>query len=199
MMRILIVEDGADFREFVVEAVAKAFPGAQLDEASSLHEAIGKATAARENQPYDVAVLDFLLPVEQGGDGNSVNPDERRKLLKLLGPDTETFNYTANPKSPEVVGFLLDKNLGDTDLPRPVVINLRDEDWGEKLVSLVRSAVHSKRIRAEFRRLFGTRRDAARRAAARPLEAAAPAASLRGDLLAVPDLTQDLNLLARDI
>lgn len=214
-MRILIVDDEKEILSALAAKLREASPGAQIDLAGSLEEAIDLAEAARaDDRLYDVAVLDFLLPRTPSDPTgfDQVYPEHRRRLLGALGRETATFHYTTHIRDDAILKFLVEDNLRDYALPRPVIVDRRQEDWREKLVDQVQTVVHSRRIGDEFHRLFGHRKAAAKRASARPAEAASLAsgrlvetlpgealAGAHGELTSVFDPTQVLNHLVRDI
>jgi CheY-like chemotaxis protein len=198
MTRVLVLDDTPEILDRLVLRLRKEIPGIGVDSAESLNEAIERVNAARQaGQPYDIAVLDFLLPINKKDNDIGVHKQVRRELIERLGRAAIIFNITRFRLYPEVREFLLEENLQNTDLPRPVVIDETEIGWEDGLMAQIRSIVHSGRIEKQFDLVFGAGRRPQGRPVGRTPSLAVP--SLRNDLLAADDLTQDLNLLVRDI
>jgi hypothetical protein len=197
MIRVLITDDKPTIRARLSAKLKTEIAGIEIDEADSLRPAIALAESARsERRPYRIAVLDMLLPLELGG-VDRVYPEVRRELLLALGRNTCVYNITAHRYFDEVVKFLIGDNLKDRELPSPIVIDEMEKDWEDRLTAQIRSVVHSDRVAEQFERVFGKISMSQTAVVKAGVSQLAP--SLRGDMLATADLTQDLNLLIRDI
>lgn len=198
MTRVLLVDNDPNIHKRLTPRLEMEIPGIVVDSAETLRDATAQAMAAlAEEEPYDFAVLDIMLPVYKRDGPENLHKPERRKLIEALGGKAVVFNITVFLRHPDVSEFLVEENLQNTEQPRTVVIDKTEVGWEDNLIKQIRLNVHSSRIERQFDRIFGARRGNERRSSSRPPSLAET--RLRSDLLVAEDLTQDLNVLIRDI
>ena len=64
-LRILVVEDNPDTRRGIVELLLEEFPQAWIEDAGTIKDGRNLILKSRESEPYDVAILDFKLPLSE--------------------------------------------------------------------------------------------------------------------------------------
>lgn len=148
MFRILLVEDILRALEELRELLQEAFPNALLETASTVEEGQNKIKAAAENnQPFDIAILDFKLPADQG-----LNPEIDESLcqeIKIRMREALIIHITAFHEDFAVTKHIARYHAGKND-PSAELIQ-KSNDWPRKLLGRIK--VHL--IGRQFDDLFG--------------------------------------------
>jgi hypothetical protein len=192
MAAILIVEDDPVVRKQLVEDLAGALPGVTVESGEAILPATEKARLLRERDRSNhlVAVLDVRLPLRASDPPTTagVHLEQRRELLRALGPGAVVFNITAFPNSLDVQ-TMIDAFSRDTSVGKPVIFpkaRAGDKSWDVKLVDDIKGIVYSRRVEERLAETF------------RPVPAAAGGVSNYGDV-GGRDVTRDLGWLAGEI
>ena len=153
MVRFLIIEDVPETREQLEKLFANDFPGAVIDTAETVTEALRLIEqSAAQKRPYDIAVQDFKLPLEKG-----YHPEvdvSTCDLIRKATPTTFIVHITAWPNDPAVLMHLTEAHL-DLGPPSACLISKLDADWAEKLMLKAKAYLYGTRIEQQMARLFG--------------------------------------------
>ena len=126
--RILIVEDIERTLRQAERLLAESLDNVAITTAETVSEAMKVIGEAESNgQVFEVAIVDFMLPLESGREPH-MDRDVRMRLREFM-PDGLLLYVTAYADDDEVKEYLLDVELGDSSGPRAVRLP-KDENWG---------------------------------------------------------------------
>ena len=147
MFRILLVEDVLRTLEELRELLQDVFPNASLETASTVADGQNKIwTAATNNQPFDIAILDFKLPAHKG-----LNPEIDESLcqeIKSKMPKTLVIHITAFHEDSAVTTHIAKHHTGK-NAPRVELIQ-KNDDWPEKLLSEIKAYLIERQLDSLF-------------------------------------------------
>lgn len=159
---ILIVENEPGTVSNLKNKLEGAIPGVTVESAETVVDGQEKLNTAYDHQRcYDVAILDFKLPHDKSSP-NEVG-DFTLGFLRDSCPDTLVIHMTAKPDDPDFQRVRPAPNTSAA--ANRLYFGKDDYDWAQKLVAACVKRInekHSKRIRAEFERLFGQERTSRR-------------------------------------
>ncbi|MCA1814491.1 MAG: response regulator [Halobacteriales archaeon] len=102
-MRFLVVDDDRTSRRLLSVALRQVEPAAEVDEASSLDEAL----ASFEHAPPEVVFLDMMLDLTHGGQPGGSTGLVALSLMRDLRPDARVVLVTSLPRDdPDVLDAL---------------------------------------------------------------------------------------------
>lgn len=150
--RVLIIEDIPETRQQLVLLYLEVFPGAVVDSAEHVEDALTLIGRARDaHLPYDIAVLDFKLPSAAG-----FNADVDLRLCpEILSwtPNTPIAHITAFPEDPTIREHLEVEHPAHR--PRGFLVDKQKSDWATKLIEDSRQLLYTARVEGEYDELFG--------------------------------------------
>lgn len=132
MFRILLVEDILNTLEQLRELLQEVFPNLLIETASTVAEGQNKI---KSSQTFDIAILDFKLPVEKG-----LTPEIDKSLcqeIKSRMPQTLVIHITAFHEDDAVNKHIARYHAGKND-PSAELIQ-KGDDWPEKLISKIKA------------------------------------------------------------
>lgn len=178
MFSIFLVEDIETSRDELHQLLSEVFPGTTIDPASTVTEGLEKIkAAAAEKWSYDIAILDFKLPVHTG---ETPKVDESIcQAIKASMPTALVIHITSYSEDPQVVQHIRRYHTGK-DGPR-VEFTHKTAYWPEKLIAQIKTYY----IEIQMDRLFGPK--------------GAPLVRDRKMYGNIRDMTQPLATLTRDI
>jgi DNA-binding response OmpR family regulator len=136
MIHILLVEDKSNTLEELYELLREVFPDALIETASTVAEGKDKIrTAAANDQPFGIAILDFKLPTHKG-----LNPEIDESLcreIKSRMPETLVIHITAFHEDPAVARHITQYHTG-INAPKVELIQ-KTAYWPEKLLSEIKT------------------------------------------------------------
>jgi CheY-like chemotaxis protein len=155
-LRVLIVDDEEPVVRVVSYDLQKAFPESLVDVAGTVAEAEAKLrTSIEEGRPYDVVILDFMLPPDTPGQ----NPEPDHSLGYLVRDysiQSLIIHVTAYQNDPRFKSFLRYKDAS-SDVGRLCVA--KGEGWTKQLVEAIQHNLVPYRLRLQFDSLFRRQRD----------------------------------------
>jgi len=150
MPRFLIVEDNPDTLDSLVLVIRTEFPDAEIETAATLKRA--GLLVSETQSPYDVAILDVMLPEARGeqpeADVNLCRRiAEREKAMRVM-------HITAYPEESPVRLHLAEFHSKYDDV-RASWYSKLEKDWVDKLLKDLKAFIHGNRIRAKHKALLG--------------------------------------------
>jgi CheY-like chemotaxis protein len=140
--RILIVEDDSTTSYQLTQLLSAQIPQLEIQSASTQHEAMSQIQTAIEfNCPFDIVLLDFLLPKDRG-DSPEVNESVFRTLRKSL-QDSVVIHTSGYVDDPDLMKFILREAMGSPFGPRSVFLSKLDKSWSRDLVKIVEQVISS--------------------------------------------------------
>lgn len=178
MFSIHLVEDIETTLEELYALLREVFPNAIIETASTVAEGLAKIrSTASSKRAFDIAILDFKLPVHQG---ETPKVDESIcHAIKSEMPTTLVIHITSYNEDPQVIAHITRYHTGK-DAPRVEFIH-KTANWPEKVLRQIKSYF----IELQMDRLFGPK--------------GAPPARSHKIIGNNRDLTQLLATLTRDI
>ncbi len=147
MFCILLVEDELHTREVLRDLLKEVFTGALIEIASTVEEGRQKIkAAASDNRPFDIAILDFKLPV-----GKGEFPDFDESLCKEIRdkmPDALVIHITRYHLEPFVTSHISAYHTGK-NAPRVELIQKTDK-WSEKLLGEIKAHLIKRQLDSLF-------------------------------------------------
>jgi CheY-like chemotaxis protein len=147
MFHLLLVEDQLRTRDELYELLREDFPDAWIETASTVTDGSQKiSSAAASRQPFDIAVLDFKLPIRQGE-----NPEINESLcaeIKSQMPQTLVIHITSFNEDLAVNEHIARYHSSKSPL-RMELINKTDArimNWTERLIREIKSFLISRQI-----------------------------------------------------
>ena len=155
MPRFLIVEDDPPTLESLELVIRTEFPDAVIETSATLNRA--RLLVSETQSPYDVAILDVMLPEEVG---QQPEPDVRLCLrIAALGKALRLMHITACADEEPVKDHLADFHSKYDDV-RASWYSKMDSAWMANLLNDLKAFIHGNRIRAKHEALFGASGDA---------------------------------------
>ncbi len=188
MYRILIVEDDPRVLDQLAKLLREALAKFQIDTARTTTEGLRLLKAASDGRrPYDVVILDFLLPEDKGE-----NPEMDESLcleIREAMPRAFIAHITAYPEDHAVLKHLGKYHTDPLD-PRGISLSKLGASWTNELLRKIKGLIYGTCVNDQMDKLFGAN------------DAAAPAArhrAQRGGTKGDDSTTHDLAALCRDI
>ena len=158
MYRILVVEDDQPVLDQLLKLLGAEFPDVQIGSAESVEEALSKIQQAAGNlEPYDLAILDFKLPLKSGE--NAEVDDTVCEAFRKSSPHGKVIHYTGYPGDSKVRAHMEQQHTGELDEPGVKLIEKSAKsDWVAELQATIRPLVEiyrRKRIATNLVYLFG--------------------------------------------
>jgi CheY-like chemotaxis protein len=151
MPRFLIVEDDLPTLESLELVIRTEFPDAEIETAATLKRA--GLLVSETQSPYDVAILDVMLPEEEVGQ----QPDPDVMLCRRiadLGKALRVMHITAHAAEEPVKDHLADFHSKYDDV-RASWYSKMDSAWMANLLNDLKAFIHGNRIRAKYVALLG--------------------------------------------
>ena len=149
-LRILIVEDEEAPAQLLAFTLSKAFPKTDILSAGTVAEGHARLDEAQSQlRPFDVAILDFKLPLKPG-----THPESDFSLgrsFRDLSPETIITHVTAHKEDTEIRRFL---NRRDTLVEAGRIFVAKETGWMQKVIEEITRSIHTRRIRQGFNDLF---------------------------------------------
>lgn len=185
MFNILIADDDEPTRQQLEKYLADILPGVAIETAGAVDPAIQCVEMAySRGAPFDAAILDFKLPIDQGG-----NPEPDHTIcdrIHELMPETFVVHITAFGDDPEVLKHILESHRSRYD-PWGDYVPKNKSDYAQRLGTILKNWLYGKPIEDAMDMLFG-------RVAERAAFPSAPMDMRRGG-----SLTHELAALTRNI
>ncbi len=147
MFCILLVEDELHTREVLRDLLKEVLTSALIDTASTVEEGRQKIkVAASDNRPFDVAILDFKLPV-----GKGEYPEFDESLCEEIRdkmPEALVIHITRYHEESFVTSHISAYHTGK-NAPRVELIQKTDK-WSEKLLSEIKAYLIQQQLYSLF-------------------------------------------------
>jgi DNA-binding NarL/FixJ family response regulator len=158
---LLLIEDDEFTLPTLVDMFREEWPDVQIDAAPTVEAGLALIHAASDKQmAYDVAILDFKLPAQQG-----LNAEIDVKVCHAIvnrSPRTPIVHITGFAEDPIVIDHIA--RIHPTHAARGLLISKREVNWVIKLVEKTREAVYAARVEAAYDQLFNEGSGASRTA-----------------------------------
>jgi CheY-like chemotaxis protein len=154
MFRLLVVEDEEATLEELAAFLREEFGDSVVDTAKTAEEGIQLIKRSAEGYPYDVVVLDFMLPTREGY-GAEINESlcQEIKANKATMPETVVLHITAWPDDPHVKVHSRAYHIEPQDV-RAAFISKLDVDWPGQAAAKIKSLLFGAKIEKELGYLF---------------------------------------------
>lgn len=148
-IRILIVEDVDEVRQDLRAALERKCPetAVVIDEACCVREAKEHIEALKERGlAYDIALLDFRLPLEAGG--NPEGDEELCPAISAMNREALVVHMTAFIEDSTILGHIAGQHQGPSAVPLGLVDKVSDPLWIRHVTDSIRSYLAGQYVKA---------------------------------------------------
>jgi hypothetical protein len=155
--RCLVVEDEVPTAQRLQYELEQAFPGIHVELVHTVKGALRKLDESVDSGThYDVAIVDFKLPMEHIGENPVIDFSVARQF-GMFSPDTILVHITAFADDPEILRY--HERISQLEEAGHLFIAKEGRDWYAPLRERLVRSLHVRRIRRRYLGLFGRRAD----------------------------------------